>query len=103
VNVRWIVGKGKILPITTLRTAVLLRRNPEDGTIVEKLTPGEAVAYMEATGFCNPHLLVMDQRKNHLRRRFFREFFSRLEIYLVNTTLPAIETHQAIKEEVLNL
>jgi hypothetical protein len=30
-------------------------------------------------------------------RRFFREFFSRLEIYLVNTTLPAIETHQAIK------
>jgi len=103
VNVRWIVGKGKILPITTLRTAVLLRRNPEDGTIVEKLTPEEAVAYMETTGFCNPHLLVKDQRKNHLRRRFFREFFSRLEIYLVNTTLPAIETHQAIKEEVLNI
>ena len=103
VNVRWIVGKGKILPITTLRTAVLLRRNPEDGTIVEKLTPEEAVAYMETTGFCNPHLLVKDQRKNHLRRRFFREFFSRLEIYLVNTTLPAIETHQAIKARALRI
>jgi serine kinase of HPr protein (carbohydrate metabolism regulator) len=103
VNVRWIVGKGKILPITTLRTAILLRRNPEDGTIVEKLTPEEAVAYMETTGFCNPHLLVKDQRKNHLRRRFFREFFSRLEIYLVNTTLPAIETHQAIKARALRI
>jgi len=103
VNVRWIVGKGKILPLTTLRTAILLRRNPEDETIVKKLTSKEAVEYMENVGFCNPHLLVKNTRKNHLRKRFFQEFFGRLEIYLVNTTLPAIETHKVIKEEVLKI
>lgn len=103
VNVRWVVGKGKILPLTTLRTAILLRRDPEDQTIVKKLTPKEAVEYVETVGFCNPHLLVKDPRKNYLRERFFREFFSRLETFLINTTLPAIETHRVIKEEVLKM
>jgi len=103
VNVRWIVGKGKILPLTTLRTAILLRRDPEDETIVKELTPKEAVEYMETVDFCNPHLLVKDPRKNNLRKRFFQQFFSHIEIYLVNTTLPAIETHKVIKEEVLKI
>ena len=103
VNVRWVVGKGKILPLTTLRTAILLRRDPEDQSIVKKLTPEEAVEYVETVDFCNPHLLVKDPRKNHLRERFFREFFSRLETFLINTTLPAIETHRVIKEEVLKM
>ena len=103
VNVRWIVGKGKILPLTTLRTAILLRRDPQDDAIVKKLTPKEAVQYMETVGFCNPHLLVKDPRKNYLRRRFFQEFFSRLEIHIINTTLPTIETHRVIKEEVLTI
>lgn len=103
VNVGWIVGKGKILPLTTLRTAILLKRDPEDETIVKKLTPKEAVQYMKTEDFCNPHLLVKDSRKNCLRERFFREFFNRLETYLINTTLPPIETHRAIKEEVLRI
>ncbi len=103
VNVRWIVGKGKILPLTTLRTAILLRRDPEDENIVQKLTPREAVEYMQGVDFCNPHLLVRNPRKDQLRLRFFQEFFSRLDIYLVNTTLPVFETHQAIKEEVLKI
>lgn len=103
VNVRWIVGKGKILPMTTLRTAILLTRNPEDDTIVKKLTPNEAVQYMETVKFSNPHLLVKDERKNNLRRRFFREFFSHLETYLVNIMLPVTETHRVIKEEILKI
>jgi hypothetical protein len=103
VNVRWIVGKGKILPLTTLRTAILLKRDPEDETIVRKLTFDEAVKYMRSVDFCNPHLLVKDQRKNNLREQFFREFFSRLETYLVNTTPPPVETHRVIKEEVLKI
>ena len=103
VNVRWIVGKGKILPLTTLTTAILLKRDPKDEAIVKKLTPKEAVHYMEAIDFCNPHLLVKDARKNRLREGFFREFFSRVETHLVNTTLPPIETHRVIKEEVLEI
>jgi hypothetical protein len=103
VNVRWIVGKGKILPLTTLRTAILLKREPEDDVIVRKLTPSEAVQCMETVDFCNPHLLVKHARKNALREWFFRGFFSRLETHLVNTTLPPIETHRAIKEELLKI
>lgn len=103
VNVRWIVGKGKILPMTTLRMAILLMRDQEDDTIVKKLTSNEAAKYMETVEFCNPHLLVKDERKNKLRRQFFREFFSRLETYLVNIVLPPIETHRVIKEEILKI
>ena len=103
VNVRWIVGKGRILPMTTLRTAIILKRDPQDDTIVKKLTPIEAVQYTETVDFCNPHLLVKNPRKNRLRRRFFQEFFSHLETYLINTTLPPIETHRVIKEEVLEI
>jgi hypothetical protein len=58
---------------------------------------------METVKFSNPHLLVKDERKNNLRRRFFREFFSRLETYLVNITLPVTETHRVIKEEILKI
>ncbi len=102
VNIRWIVGKGKIFPMTPLSTAILLKRDPEDRTVVRKLTPNEAVEYMKNVGFGNPHLLVTDSRKTRLREKFFQEFFSRLETYLVNTTLPPIETHRTIKE-ILNV
>ena len=98
VDVRWIVGKGKVLPLTTLRTAILLKRDPEDASAVKELPPNEAARYVENEGFCNPHLLVKDTRKNELRRRFFQEFFSRLKTYLVNAAAPAAETHDRIKE-----
>ena len=98
VNVRWIVGKGKILPMTTLKTAILLKRDPEDETSARKLTTDEAVDYMKTAGFCNPHLLVRDPRKDQLRETFFREFFDHVDTYLINTTSPPIETHKAVKK-----
>ncbi|MBS7656556.1 aldolase [Candidatus Bathyarchaeota archaeon] len=103
VNVRWIVGKGKILPLTTLRTAILLKRNPEEETIVKKLTSDEAAQYIQSVDFCNPHLLIRDQRKHNLREQFFRKFFGGIETYIVNTTPPPVETHKIIKEEVLKI
>ncbi|MDQ1279489.1 MAG: hypothetical protein QG670_751, partial [Thermoproteota archaeon] len=103
VNIRWVIGKGKILPMTTLRTAILLKRDPEDDTVVQKLGVEEATAYIESVDFCNPHLLVKDERKDGLRRRFFNDFFSRLEVYLVNTRVPVLETHRAIKEEIFKI
>jgi len=97
VNIRWVAGKGKIFPLTTLKTAILLKRDAND-TVVRKLTPDEAVEYMKTVGFCNPHLLVKDPRKTDLHEKFFQEFFSRIETYLINTTLPPIEIHVAIRE-----
>jgi len=98
VNVRWIVGKGKMLPMTTLKKAILLKRDAEDETIVRKLSPEEATRYMESVDFCNPHMLVKDERKLELRKQFFKEFFASLEIHIVNTKAPIPEAHQAIKD-----
>ncbi|MEM3766668.1 MAG: aldolase, partial [Candidatus Bathyarchaeia archaeon] len=78
VNVRWVVGKGKILPMTTLKKAILLKRNPEDKSVLNKLSPEEASRYIESVDFCNPHMLVKDERKTNLRKQFFKELFSSL-------------------------
>ncbi|MEM2099406.1 MAG: aldolase [Candidatus Bathyarchaeia archaeon] len=98
VNIRWIVGKGKIFPMTPLDTAILLKRDIADNTVAKKLTATEAVEYIKSVDYCNPHLLVKNSRKNLLREKFFQEFFSHVEIYLVNTMLPPIQTHKVIKE-----
>jgi hypothetical protein len=98
VNIRWVIGKGKVLPLTTLKKAVLLKRDPKDKNVISRLSPEEATIYIERENFCNPHLLVKDERKTKLRKQFFKEFFSPLEIYIVNTSAPVVEAHQAIKE-----
>ncbi len=103
VNVRWVVGKGKILPMTTLKKAILLKRDPEDQSVFNKLLPKEASHYIESVDFCNPHMLVKDERKTNLRKQFFKELFNSLEIYIVNTAAPIIQSHKAIKEEILGL
>jgi len=103
VNVRWIVGKGKIMPMTTLRKAILLKRDPEDKTILKKLTPEEASNYIEKADFCNPHMLVRDERKTRIRKKFFRDLFNLIEICMVNTAAPIMESHRAIKEGILGL
>src|SRR4030065_1206768 len=103
VNIRWIAGKGHMLPMTTLKKAILLKRDPEDPTMVRKLLPEEATRYVETVDFCNPHMLVKDERKMELRKQFFKEFFVPFEIYVVNTTVPVLDAHKAIKEEILRI
>ena len=103
VNIRWIAGKGKMLPMTTLKKAILLKRDPEDQTMVRKLLPEEATRYVETVDFCNPHMLVKDERKTEFRKQFFKEFFVPLETYVVNTTALVLDAHRAIKEEILRI
>ncbi|MEM2339601.1 MAG: hypothetical protein QXW83_05315 [Nitrososphaerales archaeon] len=67
VNVRSVVGKGKILPLTTVRGVILLKRDLSDEVLSRKIEVDEAVNYMERTNFCNPHLLVINERKTKLR------------------------------------
>jgi hypothetical protein len=98
VNVRWVVGRGKILPMTTLKKAVLLKRGEGEAWVFKKLSTEEATLYVESTDFCNPHLLVKDERKTSMRRRFFKQLFDTLEVYMVNTANPISQSHEAIKE-----
>jgi len=79
--------------------AILLKRDPEDRSILNQLSAEEASRYIEAVDFCNPHMLVKDERKSNLRRNFFKELFNSLEeIYIVNTVNPLNQTHKAIRE-----
>ncbi len=98
VNVRWIVGAGGVMPMTTMRKIILLKRDPEDKQIVADLTAEKAIEYLLANDFCNPHLLVADQRKIELRKKFFHQYLKQMRAYMVNTTTPPHETQQKIRE-----
>jgi hypothetical protein len=96
VNVRWIVGNGGVIPMATIRKIILLKRDPSDKAIVRALSVAEALEYLLAHNFCNPHQLVMDERKIALRTNFFRRFLEQTDVYLVNTT----DTPQATQNEI---
>lgn len=98
VNVRWIVGNGGVIPLVTMRKIILLKRDKEDKNIVAKLNPDEALQYIVAHDFCNPHQLVRDERKLQLRKNFFRRYFGQTEVYLVNTTGTPQDTQAKIRE-----
>jgi len=97
VNVRWIVGAGGVIPLVTMRKIFLLKREPEDKTIVRQLSADEALQYVGARDFCNPHQLVKDERKIQLRTNFFRRYFEQTDVYLVNTTGTPQESQAEIR------
>jgi len=100
VNVRWIVGGGGVIPMTTMQEVMLLKRDPKDKKIVTDLTEEEALEYLLAHNFCNPHQLVTDKRKLELRKTFFHQYFKQTSIHMVNTTPPPKETQRMIREVV---
>jgi hypothetical protein len=98
VNVRWIVGSGGVIPLATMRKIILLKRDSADKTIVTHLSADDALRYIVALDFCNPHQLVRDERKMRLRKDFFRRYFEQTEVYLVNTTGTPQETQAEIRK-----
>jgi len=98
VNVRWIVGAGGVIPMTTMKTIIMLKRDFQDKTIVKPLTSDEALQYLLAHDFCNPHQLVRDQRKFELRKDFFRRYFNQTKVYLVNTSGTPEQTQREIRK-----
>jgi hypothetical protein len=98
VNVRWIVGLGGVIPLTTMNKIILLKKDAQDKNIVTALGADEALQYMVSNDFCNQHQLVRDDRKFELRKEFFRKFFSQTEVYLVNTIGTPQETQAKIRE-----
>jgi hypothetical protein len=98
VNVRWIVGSGGVIPMTTMKTIILLKRDPQDKSIVTPMNPDEALQYLLARDFCNPHQLVRDNRKIELRKDFFRRLLGKTDVYLVNTTGTPQDTQAEIRQ-----
>jgi bisphosphoglycerate-dependent phosphoglycerate mutase family 1 len=98
VDLRWVIGKGRILPLTTLDNVIFLKRDPASEEIVRELKAEEALAILEKNGYFNPHLLVKSDFKRNLRSRFFRELFSRVQVHEVNTRGTPEESQRAIGE-----
>ncbi len=75
---------GRTRESSTLQTVILLERDTKHPPFV-KLNVEDAMKFMIEKDFCNPHQLVRTNRKFKLRKEFFRELFSYLDVYLLNT------------------
>jgi hypothetical protein len=100
VNVRFIAGQGSVIPMTSLRQFVLLKRDPADGRQCRRLDAEEALEHLLANDFCNPHQMVRGPRKLELRTEFFRRMLESGAIHLVNTTAAAEETQAVIRRAI---
>jgi hypothetical protein len=98
VDLRWVIGKGRILPMTTLEKVIILKRDREDKEAMRHLDSAEAMEIVEKNGYFNPHLLVRDDFKSKTRGKFFRSLLSRADVYEVNTTGTPEESQKIIRE-----
>jgi hypothetical protein len=98
VDLRQVVGKGRILPLTTLDTLIILKRDRNDSGVLTSLEAGDALKILVDNDFFNPHLLVKNEFKRSLRRAFFEAMLSRTMIYQINTTGTPEETQKIIME-----
>jgi len=99
-NVRWVAGQGSVIPMTTIRHVILLRRDPKEKA-VETLGPDEAWEYIKGDGLCNPHQMIRSARKMAMRERFFKKFFAGSQVNLINTTGTPDATQKIIRDIVL--
>ena len=86
VDLRLAIGKGRILPLTTLTKLVILKRDATDPELDRELTAAQALALLERNNYFNPHLLVNNPFKRRLRKAFFGALLQRVAVYIVNTT-----------------
>ncbi len=96
VDLRWIIGKGRILPLTTLETLIILKRDSDEKDLMRELDCKEALQLLEENDYFNPHFLVKDGLKRKIRSKFFSALLSRTKAYLVNTTGTPVESQRII-------
>ena len=89
---------GRSRESSTLKTVVLLERDSNKPPFM-KIDEDAAVDFMVEKDFCNPHQLIRNDRKFELRKNFFREIFSKLDVYILNT----IETPEESLNRIKNL
>ena len=96
-DLRWVIGKGRILPMTTLKTMILLKRDPGDTSEARSIGPEDGLKIFEENAYFNPHLLVNNSYKKHIRKQYITSLLDRTIVYLVNTTSTAQETQRLIR------
>ncbi|MDK2974804.1 MAG: hypothetical protein PWP08_1175 [Methanofollis sp.] len=96
VDLRLVIGKGRILPMTTLRQMFVLYRDPDRPLDPRHPGSGEALELLEENGWFNPHLLVRSPFKEDLRRRFFSALCAGADVTLINTAGTPEETQRTL-------
>jgi hypothetical protein len=96
-DIRWVIGKGRILPMTTLKTIIVLKRDPLDSTVSRTLDPDTGLKLFVENGYFNPHILVHNSFKTRIRNRYVAELLNRTTVYQVNTTGTPQETQKMIR------
>jgi hypothetical protein len=96
-DVRWVIGKGRILPLTTIKTLIVLKQDPADPNVAQSLDPETAMKLFIEKNYFNPHLLVSNSFKKHLRDRYIGDLLNRTQCYCVNTTGTPEETQKLIR------
>ena len=91
-DMKLVLGEGRIRDESVLGAIVLLKRDKHDKQMMRKLLPKEALSFMLKNDFCNPHQLVRTKEKLKLRADFFRELFTLVPVYLLNTCEKPQET-----------
>ncbi len=84
VDVKRFFGEDRIRKRSSLVASVLLTRE-KGKPAFRKLGRKEAIDFITAHDFCNPHQLVRNPDKIKKRKAFFRELFARHPVYLLNT------------------
>lgn len=97
INVKMLFGERKLKASSTMRAAVILTREPGKPPFRE-VKPGEALGFMQKHDFCNPHQLVRDRVKREARASFFRQLFSRVPVYVLNTIETPRESLKRLEE-----
>ncbi|VVB68917.1 Uncharacterised protein [uncultured archaeon] len=97
VDLRWVIGKGRILPLTTLENVIVLKRDDAQQELVRELKPEDALQILEENDYFNPHLLVKSSFKRRIRSRFFQELLARSRVHEVNTRGRPEESQRLIR------
>ncbi|MGZ4863570.1 MAG: aldolase [Halobacteriota archaeon] len=98
VDLRLAIGKGRILPLTTLTKLIILKRDKTDLEFVRELTAAQALAILERNNYFNPHLLINTPFKQRLRKAFFRALLKRVAVCIVNTTEEPEQSQKRIRK-----
>jgi hypothetical protein len=96
-DIRWVIGKGRILPMTTLKTIIVLKRDPADSTVSRTLDPETGLKLFMENRYFNPHILVHNPSKTRIRNRYVAELLGRTTVYQVNTSGTPQETQKMIR------
>jgi hypothetical protein len=102
IDIRWIIGKGRILPLSTLELIIILKRDPHDTVKVKELESSQAKQIAKENSYFNPHLLVVNHFKDDLRQTFFSKLFNTVKAFQVNTAGTPEESQEIISHIVWN-